>query len=252
MGVVAANMARITNALHDRGVRRTAQSFLDVATDAWFERRYRVDTSGTIALDQLSIDSQDWDPGGRYQPIRIGHLRRLLARVPVGQRTGFVDFGAGKGRALFVASLCGFPRAVGVEFAFELCVAAERNLRAFETSIGRHSGVEIVHEDAARYQVEPDQNVFYFYSPFGPEPLKLVVDNIQESLRQTPRPAWILYSNAKARRVIDQNDAFLEVFTETWGGIETVAYAAAERPHEASVQLEPLRGQSQAVGPGYA
>jgi len=226
---IAANMSRITTAIRDRGLRRTAQSVLDVATDARFERRYRVDTAGTTSLAQLSVDSDNWDPGGRYQPIRVRHMRHLLSRIPEGHRNTFVDFGAGKGRALLVANLCGFPRAVGVEFAYELCVAAEQNLLAFEASTGCPTGIEIVHQDATSYQVEPDQNVFYFYSPFGADLLKLVVDNIEASLRRTPRPVWILYSNPKGRRVIDQNAAFLEVFTETWGGIETVAYAAAER-----------------------
>lgn len=155
-------------------------------------------------------------------------MRRLLARIPEEHRTGFVDFGAGKGRALFVASLCGFPRAVGVELAVELCDDAERNLRGFEARTGRPSGIEITHQDATRYQVEPDQNVFYFYSPFKADLLQLVVDNIEASLRQTPRPAWILYSNPKGRGVIDNSDAFLEAFTESWGGTDSIGFVMSE------------------------
>jgi hypothetical protein len=70
--------------------------------------------------------------------------------------------------------------------------------------------------------------VFYFFSPFKADLLQLVVDNIEASLRQTPRPAWIVYSNPKGRGVIDNRDAFLEAFTESWGGTESVGYVPTE------------------------
>lgn len=198
-----------------------------MAIDELFDRRYRIDTGGAIPLDQLSVDGAIPSSESRYQPIRVRHLQRLLAPIPDYQRTTFVDFGAGKGRALIVASLSGFTRAVGVEFAAELCLAAERNALAFEGVTDAPSGIEIVHRDAAQYRIEPDQSVFYLYSPFGEDLLQVVVDNIEASLRAHPRPVWILYSNPKGRRVIDGREAFIEAHQETWGGTRSVAYTAA-------------------------
>jgi hypothetical protein len=217
-------MRRLRTALRVRGFRRTAQSIGDLAEDALFDLRYGIRTIETSVLDRLSITSANRQKGLSYEPIRVRHLRRLLGRIPLESRTAFVDFGSGRGRSLFVAHLCGFRAAVGVEFAAELCEQADENLRKFEASIGKKSGVSTVHMDAVDFEVESEHTVFYFNNPFAADVLAEVLRTIQKSLRDAPRTAWVLYSNPAHRDLVEGMPGFAEEWRETWGSTESIVY----------------------------
>lgn len=217
-------MRRLVAAVRGRGIRRTAQSFGDLAEDAFFDLRYGIKTIGISQLVEFEITSANREKGTWYQPVRVRHLRRLLDRIPMESKTGFVDFGSGKGRALFVAHLCGFQEAVGVEFATELCERADENLRKFEASTGKKSGVSTVHLDAAEFEVEPEHTVFYFYNPFDGDVLAEVLSTIEKSLHSAPRTAWLLYSNPVHCDLVEGRPGFDEEWRETWGGTETIVY----------------------------
>jgi SAM-dependent methyltransferase len=217
-------LRRFIAAIRTRGVRRTLESVVDVAEGLWFEHRLRVDTADTIHISELSIDSPSRASGRGYEAVRVGHLRRVLARIPVEAGACFVDFGAGKGRALFIAHLAGYSRVVGVEFAKDLCRAAEENIVRFRTKTGATSKLEVVHANAEMYQIEPDQTVFFFNNPFHSSIMAAVVANIEASLRAYPREAWLLYTNPDHADIVERSPMFKEAFREDWGSGFTIAY----------------------------
>jgi hypothetical protein len=51
---------------------------------------------------------------------------------------------------------------------------------------------EVVHADAADYEVQPDQNVFFMFNPFGPVVMQQVVQRIGQSLEEVPRRIWLI------------------------------------------------------------
>src|SRR5580765_5339922 len=70
-----------------------------------FDLRFGVETAGLISLAELQIDNHNWQHGNRYEPIAPGVLRAMMDAAPdVARGRTFIDFGCGKGRALFLAS----------------------------------------------------------------------------------------------------------------------------------------------------
>ena len=116
------------------------------------------------------------------------------------KRSGLIDYGCGLGRVLVVAHDYGFARVIGVELAEPLVLAARRNMQ-------KYAGCEIVHIDAAQFDVPDDVTVFYFGNPFGGVHLDMTLTHIWKSLDRYPRPHAILgyYNNetmaASANRI---------------------------------------------------
>jgi predicted RNA methylase len=154
-----------------------------------WEWRLGVQTSGIQTLDQCVRD--DTNP---YIPIPFRTFFRTMKHVPHDLLTGtFLDYGAGKGRALVLAArYYNFRQVVGVEVSPELCRQAASNLK--HTTGGR---AEIICCDAATYQPPSDTTVFFFYNPFFGETMKMVLRNLRNSLLENPRRAAIIVCRAR-------------------------------------------------------
>src|SRR5712692_5078358 len=111
-------------------------------------------------------------------------------------RSVFLDYGAGKGRALLLAAQHGFKKAIGVELSAALCATALRNSSTYRK---RHpwSSIEVHCADAATFEVPDEVNVAYFFNPFGPEVMLAAIDRIIESLRRSPREFHVIYLNPR-------------------------------------------------------
>lgn len=139
-----------------------------------------------------------------YATPRIGHLRHALRSVPTDGPRHLVDYGCGKGRVLLAAREEGYDTAVGVELSAPVCADAHTNMEMVRRRRpDLVEGIDIINGDATSYPIRPTQNVFYFYNPFGPAVLTPVLDAIAESVRSTPRPAWVLYLNHVHRDLFD-------------------------------------------------
>jgi precorrin-6B methylase 2 len=181
-----------------RDVRRNSpwemvQTALAVLEDQAFDWRYGVDTTGTTPLEDLAIDSRHVAHGVQYQPTRVRYFRAVLRVLPIPHDSVFVDLGAGKGRLLLLAAQSGrFRKVVGVEFSAELCRTAEQNIRSFQRHYAGNVTFEVVHADAADYEVQPDQNVFFMFNPFGPVVMQQVIQRVGQSLEDAPRRIWVI------------------------------------------------------------
>jgi precorrin-6B methylase 2 len=173
--------------------RELVQTALAVIEDRAFDWRYGVDTRSITPLKNLTIDSRHVAHGVHYAPTRVRYFRAMLRTLPVPPDSVFVDIGAGKGRMLLLAAESGrFRKIVGVEFSAELCRTAEQNIRRFRRHCAGNVTIEVVHADAADYEVHPDQNVFFMFNPFGPVVMKQVIQRIGQSLEERPRPIWMV------------------------------------------------------------
>jgi len=169
------------------------QAALAVIEDRAFDWRYGLDTGGITPLEDLAIDSRHVVHGVHYAPTRVRYFRAVLRALPIPRDSVFVDIGAGKGRALLLAAQSGrFRKVVGVEFSAELCRAAEQNIRRFQRHCAVNVTFELVHTDAADYEVQPDQNVFFMFNPFGPVVMEQVIQRIGQSLEKVPRRIWVI------------------------------------------------------------
>jgi precorrin-6B methylase 2 len=189
-------MRALRQALKDlrrRSPREMVQAALAVIEDQAFDRRYGLDTRGVTPLKNLAIDGRHVAHGVHYAPTRVRYFRAVIRTLPIPQDSVFVDLGAGKGRMLLLAARSGrFSKVVGVEFSAELCHIAEQNIRRFQRHCAGNVRFEVVHADAADYEVQPDQNVFFMFNPFGPVVMAQVVQHIRQSLEEAPRRTWVI------------------------------------------------------------
>ncbi|MFD5552720.1 class I SAM-dependent methyltransferase [Streptomyces sp. NPDC127068] len=154
-----------------------------------------------LGLSELAFDLRNGTDTGVDPPRHEGTnplvFAELLARLgPEATRGGFLDFGAGKGRALLLAARHGFPVVVGVERSAELCAIAERNVARW---LRRRPGpfVEVHHADVRDFPVPDDITVGYLFNPFGPDTVRVAIDRILASLWRAPRPFHVVYAHPR-------------------------------------------------------
>ncbi|MGZ5369812.1 class I SAM-dependent methyltransferase [Aeromicrobium sp.] len=215
---------RSLKSLRSRGIRSTLRIIRSHAGSALFDLRYGVHTDQWVNLDELELVGDNRDKGNAYQPIRPLMFRSAMDSFRIPRDGVFVDFGSGKGRVLLLAILYGFHRAVGVEFARELCHDAEHNLDKFRKRTGKDFEARVLDLDAAAYQVDDDDCVFFLFNPFGRDVLEQVLSNIRQSLASKPRPIHVVYANPVHRQVLDDDPFWRTVEETTSGGIETFVY----------------------------
>jgi predicted RNA methylase len=96
----------------------------------------------------------------------------------------FIDLGAGKGRALLVASAFPFKKLVGVEFARELANIARMNLRSCDRA-------EVICNDASLYEYPTGNLVVYMYNPFECALMERVMKRLYEAAES--RVVYLIY-----------------------------------------------------------
>lgn len=176
------------------------------------EEREAVTTSGTVALDELTINSDNRHLGVHYAPTPralFRWLQGLLASDDL-EDTIFIDVGCGRGRIVMMAMTKPYKRVVGIEFARELCEEARANIAAFPPQRLRARDVEIIHDDAAALVVPAEPCVFFLFNPFGAEVLGDFLDNVLGSYAQKPRPMTFFYVNPHHAPMFENRDQLVE------------------------------------------
>lgn len=172
--------------------------------DTSFDRTYGVDTSGVLEIDEI-VGSESLKAGAvRYEATEPDCFRFLMERAGIGSASGltFVDVGSGKGRVLILAREAGFRKVVGLEMGLNLHHCAQENFARLGLSEGE-DGVELVLGDAAAYPLPPEPTVCFMNNPFGPDAMARLLDGMEASLAQAPRPFYLLYHHANHRDAID-------------------------------------------------
>jgi SAM-dependent methyltransferase len=161
---------------------------------------------------QLDIRSSNWRFGVNYHPINPDAFRAMLAAARIDYpRFTFVDLGAGKGRALLLASEYPFAKIVGVEFSPELVAIARENLRS-HTGATRHcTNIEVHCLDVVDFAIPDGPVVFFLYNPFEEPVLARVVGRIQRSLVDDPRDAIVIYDTPEHDDLWDRAGALERV-----------------------------------------
>ena len=182
-----------------------------VYLDGSFDREYGVDTSGILKINNSGAFDRDYGvhtPGipeisgaasksvssaTYYCPIPRGIFRQIMGHLAIPfDQYEFIDFGSGKGRALIMASECGFKKVIGVEFLPEFHQIATRNVMLYEQRIQKKSRIETVCMDAVEYRIPAEPQVMLFFDPFRGEVLETVLRNIARSIENNPRNIIVL------------------------------------------------------------
>jgi hypothetical protein len=166
--------------------------------DLEFDRRYGLDTISSVEISNLDVESKNWIYSERYQAIHYVDFGRLLEILSLPyEQFIFVDLGAGKGRAVLLASDLPFKKIIGVEFSAELTSVAKDNLCRYPEEAKNCKDIELICMDAAEYNLPEEPLVLYLYNPFRQPVMVQVIDNLTASFRKRPRRIVVLYFNPK-------------------------------------------------------
>jgi 16S rRNA G966 N2-methylase RsmD len=164
-----------------------------------FDQKYGVDTGEIVPLYSLTVQSPNAVFGVQYQPSPQDICEAAIRTLPIRpEEFCFVDLGAGKGRVLLIASVLGFKRLIGVEFAEELVKIARKNLLSCTRA-------EIIFADAADYDF-PDENlVVYMFNPFERPVMEKVIYRLAKAAEsKADRRVFVIYHNPRHLDIIQR------------------------------------------------
>jgi len=137
-----------------------------------------------LKIDTVKHDTADADEYRfAYEPTPYPVLGLLADHGYVGKTNYLLDYGCGKGRAVFYLSYLTKCRAVGLEYNERILKAARYN-KASAVS-GKH--VELVHSDAGAFEVPADVDRCFFFNPFSVEIFRKVYAKVLDSWYEKPR-----------------------------------------------------------------
>jgi SAM-dependent methyltransferase len=132
-------------------------------------------------------------------------------------RFTFVDLGSGKGRVLLMASDYPFKKIIGVEFMPELHHAAEENIARYASQRQQCRRIQSVCMDARDFDFPDGPLVVYLFNPFSESTFAQVLENLGDSVEQSPRPVYIAYRFTEHESLLERSDWLEKVeATEQW------------------------------------
>ena len=191
-----------------------------------FDQIHGVETSGLIAAGNLITGHPNDTHVTAYYGVAPSILRTLIdlwrgtnPPHPISRYT-FIDIGAGKGRAMLVASELPFHQVIGIELNPVLADTAQRNLdhwlaaHAADTTAPRLAPIRLYEQDVLTFDLPRTPTLAFLFHPFEAPVLKALLRRIEAHFAKRPGTLDILYVNAECRNVLDRHPAF----TRLWLG----------------------------------
>lgn len=191
-----------------------------------FDRDHGTETSGLIPARDLLTGHPNDEHVTAYYGVAPSILRTLVDQwadtrpaFPIDRYT-FLDVGAGKGRAMLVASEMPFHEVRGVELNHTLAGVAAANISRFEASPAATSlsPIRLIEGDATSLPLPSTPILAFLFHPFEAPVLRLFLRSIETQFAHRADPAYrtldLLYVNDECASTIDANPAF----TRLWKG----------------------------------
>jgi SAM-dependent methyltransferase len=185
--------------------------------DADYDWDYRVNTtSGAVGWRDRLLGTFY----SLYQPTEPAQFREMIETLQQKRNLNleeftFVDLGSGKGRTLLMASEYPFRRIVGVELLPSLHQIAQENLSRYKSDSQRCFVLESVCGDATSFALPAEPLLLYLFNPFQGSGIRRTVENLRNSLKHHPRPAYVLYHNPQLEHILAE-ETFLTKIAGTY------------------------------------
>jgi SAM-dependent methyltransferase len=184
---------------------RKRQRYGDVDYD--WERRVNT-TSANVGWRARLIGELN----SAYQPIEPELFREIMNSLAIDfSHFTFVDIGSGKGRALLLASEYAFQRVLGIELLPELNLIAQENIGKFAGRNLRCGPIEAVCGDATEFVFPQGPLVILLNNPLPLLGLRKLISNVESSLRENPRPMFVIYANPILEKVLSERLVFRKI-----------------------------------------
>ena len=191
-----------------------------------FDQMHGVDTSGLVPATHLVTGHANDEHITAYYGVAPSILRALIGAWrasgpphPIEDYI-FIDVGAGKGRALLVASEYSFRKVAGIELNPEMAAIARQNVEHWtrahreDPTAARLAPIEVVEQDALDFELPQTPTLLFLFHPFEAPVLKQLLRRIETQFARRPGTLDLLYVNAECANVIDRNPAFTQLFRE--------------------------------------
>jgi SAM-dependent methyltransferase len=175
-----------------------------------FDQHCNVDTRADRDPGWMAaITSPNWMHGIGYAPVPFADLRTILKGLDLSwQDYTFVDLGAGKGRALFVAAEFPFHHVTGVEYSPRLAAALTNNIASYRNPRQRCWSLAGLLGDATEYPFPTDPLVLFFHHPFETIVFRQVLARLELSLARHPRHIVAIYYDPQCEQVFAESASF--------------------------------------------
>lgn len=185
-----------------------------------FDQVHGTDTSGLVPASDLVTGHPNDEHVTAYYAVAPSILRSLVERWketppahPITDYT-FLDMGAGKGRAVLLASEFPFREVIGVELNPAMAVIAAANANRWrkahtsDPTAEAVAPVRIVEADALEFPLPATPAVLFLFHPFEDPVLTQVLRRIEGAFIGRAGDLDILYVNAEHGNVISRHPAF--------------------------------------------
>jgi len=170
-----------------------------------FDQKYAINTFGYYDLEAMNNNEQLQEHGHDYQGTPIKILQYLIDKVPANlPAMTFIDYGAGMGRTLFLASEIGFKQIIGIEYCEEFYQQLSKNIQDSTLSQALKERMKAIQIDAVDFKLPQGDCILYFFNPFDEALLKPVINHIVDSYSNNPREIYVIYYNPWYRGEFDK------------------------------------------------
>ena len=194
-------LKKLITLVREHGIRRALKGVIHILAvemyvlfERRFDRRFHVETSGIIRMEEYDIEAKKKETAIRYQPTPIKPLRSILKSLNIDHfQYTFIDVGSGKGRVLLLASEFPYNKIIGVEISQQVHRIAEKNFETWNNPKQKCWDLQSICIDACEYRFPEEPLVLFFFTPFTSPILARVIENLNNSIMEKPRSVYIIY-----------------------------------------------------------
>lgn len=176
--------------------------------DVEYDWDFRVDTTSATVGWRDQLLGLFHSP---YQPTEpalfhemLASLMRASPKIDFRELT-FIDIGSGKGRVLLMAADHPFRRILGIELLPALHQVAKENIGKYKSDSQRCFAIDCLLGDGGEFVFPSEPTVLYLFNPLPESGLVRMIGNLERSLREHPRPLFVLYHNPLLEPVLMEN-----------------------------------------------
>jgi len=189
-----------------------------------FDEAHGTDTSGLIPSGHLATGHPNDAHITAYYGVApsilrtlIEHWRETIPPHPIHSYT-FLDIGAGKGRAMLIASEFPFREVVGIELNPAMVAIAQLNLNHWnkshraDTTAPSVAPLRMVETDALAFEFPTTPTLAFLFHPFEAPVLKALLRRVESQFGGRPGTFDLLYVNAECADLLDRHPAFTRLY----------------------------------------
>nr|WP_106779619.1 methyltransferase [Lysinibacillus timonensis] len=146
-----------------------------------------------------------------YEPTPYSALEELIKHYDITAQDHLVDFGCGKGRLNFFIHYLTHAFVSGIEMNEEFYEEAMKNRMGYLKKMKITE--ELIHFHcckAEQYQIQPEDNIFYFFNPFSIQIFIKIINNILHSFDKHNRQIDLIlyYASDDYRYYLNNRTSF--------------------------------------------